>query len=94
MRWSVVYIFIIYDVRRISFVAALKYNTPAGNAGENDTPATPTRIGFTKKPAAAGLRARPDAFKHIEPAIWEATPALFPIAIEFVPCLDTLPRPA
>ena len=74
---------------KISFVAGLKYNifvpTP---------PIGTCRIGFTKKPATAGLRAPPFAFRHIELAAWEAKPAFNPIAIEFVPCLDTFPRPA
>jgi len=93
MRWFI-YLFIIYDVRKISFVVGSKYNTLGGNGGVNDEPAAPTRMGFTKKPAAPGLRAPPDAFRHIEPAIWESLPALFPIAIEFAPCLDTVPLPA
>lgn len=74
---------------KISFVAGLKYNIFVGTP-----PSGTCRIGFTKKPAAAGLRAAPDAFRHIEPAAWEATPALFPIAIEFAPCPDVVPCPA
>ena len=42
-------------------------------------------MGFTKKPATVGLRATPDAFIHIEPAVWELKPAFCPIAIEVPP---------
>ena len=51
---------------KISFVAGLKYNTFVGTP-----PSGTCRIGLTKKPAAAGLRGKPDAFKHIELATEE-----------------------